>query len=79
MVNVEGNGGSFEGHITVDNDLGRETEFIFDYSGSDVHITLIDASGHMHAVSKHDDIFGIYRFSPPGIAEVRTAVFCFIK
>lgn len=69
--------GSYKSTVTVDDTLGRDTEFKFDYSDSKgIVVTLTAPSGGnfntMSQEASHDDKFLIYRFKFPGIIEVYT-------
>ena len=60
--------------IKLDSSLGRDTEFIFDYSGNNIIVTVYAPNGVNYTTSSpectRDTTFGIYRFNIPGISAV---------
>lgn len=58
--------------VFVDSDLGRNTEFIAEYTGSDINIILVSPAGLMYDIgdATHDTSFNVYRFMFPGLNEV---------
>ena len=63
--------------VFIDQTLGRNTEFTFDYGHQrGIEATLTSPSGVHYDLSSdqvtHDETFQIYRFNFPGITEVKS-------
>lgn len=66
---------NFSHTVSIDSTLGRNTEFIFDYGGSDIDVILTSPTGLMYDknsyIVTHDSKFGIYKFAFIDVGEVR--------